>query len=151
MLRVADRGGVVTGGPSLQHNQLNAKAFGKMKDGVRIINCARGGLVDEADLAEAIASGKVAAAGLDVFGKEPLAEGSNLRDHDRLVLTPHLGASTAEAQENVGYEVAVSIHEAITGGWVQNAINAPSIDPKQLKILRPYLELGSERSALRTL
>jgi len=125
-------------------NMLNAEAFSKMKDGVRIINCARGGLIEEGDLAEAIKSGKVAAAGLDVFSTEPLAEDSSLRDLDRLVLTPHLGASTAEAQENVGYEVAVCIHEAITGGMVQNGINAPSIDPKQLKILRPYLELASK-------
>jgi len=121
---------------------LNADAFAKMKDGVRIINCARGGLVDEAALADALESGKVASAGLDVFVKEPLAEDSALREQDRLVLSPHLGASTAEAQENVGYEVAVSVYEAITGGRVQNAINAPSIDPKQLKVLRPYLDLA---------
>jgi D-3-phosphoglycerate dehydrogenase len=123
-------------------NLLNGEAFAKMKDGVRIINCARGGLVDEAALAEAIASGKVAAAGLDVFVKEPLAGDSNLREMDKLVMTPHLGASTMEAQENVGLEVAECIHEALTGGWVRNAINAPSIDPKQLQALRPYINLA---------
>jgi D-3-phosphoglycerate dehydrogenase len=125
-------------------NMINAETISKMKDGVRIINCARGGLVDEEALAEAVGAGKVAAAGLDVFDGEPLDAGSKLRDHDRIVLTPHLGASTSEAQENVGLEVAQCIHEAITGGWVRNAINAPSIDPKHLEILRPYLDLSSK-------
>ena len=123
-------------------NMLNAETFGKMKKGVRIINCARGGLINEEDLANALGSGKVAAAGLDVFVEEPLADGSPLREHDRLVMTPHLGASTAEAQENVGLEVAESIYESLMGGWVRNAINAPSVDPKQLAILRPYLDLA---------
>ena len=125
-------------------NMINAETISKMKDGVRIINCARGGLIDEADLTDAVGSGKVAAAGLDVFDGEPLNADSTLRDHSRIVLTPHLGASTSEAQENVGLEVAQCIHEAITGGWVRNAINAPSIDPKHLEILRPYLDLSSK-------
>ncbi len=123
-------------------NMINAEALSKMKDGVRIINCARGGLVNEADLAEAVASGKVAAAGLDVFVSEPLSEDSDLREQNKIVLTPHLGASTSEAQENVGVEVAQCIHEALTGGWIRNAINAPSIDPKQLELMRPYLGLA---------
>lgn len=123
-------------------NMINAGSIAKMKDGVRIINCARGGLVDEAALAEAVASGKVAAAGLDVFVSEPLAADSPLRGHDRVVMTPHLGASTAEAQENVGLEVAECIIEALRGGWIRNAVNAPSIDPKQLQVLRPYLNLA---------
>lgn len=123
-------------------NLLNAQAFAKMKPGVRIINCARGGLIDEGALADALASGKVAAAGLDVFVKEPLSADSPLRQHERLIMTPHLGASTTEAQENVGLEVAECIYEALTGGWIRNAINAPSIDPKQLQVLRPYLNLA---------
>lgn len=123
-------------------NMINAEALSKMKDGVRIINCARGGLVNETDLAEAVASGKVAAAGLDVFVSEPLDGDSNLREQNKIVLTPHLGASTSEAQENVGVEVAQCIHEALTGGWIRNAINAPSIDPKQLELMRPYLGLA---------
>jgi D-3-phosphoglycerate dehydrogenase len=123
-------------------NMLNAEAFARMKDGVRIINCARGGLVDEAALAQAMASGKVAAAGLDVFVSEPLPADSPLLGIDRLVVSPHLGASTTEAQENVGLEVAECIHEALCGGWVRNAVNAPSIDPKQLQVLRPYLNLA---------
>ncbi len=125
-------------------NLINADTIAKMKDGVRIINCARGGLINEADLVEAMKSGKVAAAGLDVFEVEPLSNDSGLREFERIVLTPHLGASTSEAQENVGLEVAQCIHEAITGGWIRNAINAPSIDPKQLEIMRPYLDLASK-------
>ena len=123
-------------------NMLNAAAFARMKDGVRIINCARGGLVDEDALAEAVASGKVAAAGLDVFVAEPLADESSLRQHDRIVMTPHLGASTTEAQENVGLEVAECVMEALQGGWIRNSVNAPSIDPKQLQVLKPYLNLA---------
>lgn len=123
-------------------NLLNAEAFAGMKEGVRIINCARGGLVNEEDLAAALQSGKVSSAGLDVFAAEPLSADSALRDCDRLVMTPHLGASTAEAQENVGIEVAECVVEALRGGWVRNAVNAPSIDPKQLQALRPYLGLA---------
>lgn len=123
-------------------NMLNAAAFAKMKKGVRIINCARGGLVDEADLADALAGGQVTAAGLDVFVEEPLSADSPLREFDRVVMTPHLGASTTEAQENVGFEVAECIYEALKGGWLRNAINAPSIDPKQLQVLKPYLNLA---------
>jgi len=113
-----------------------------MKPGVRIVNCARGGLIDEAALAEAVASGKVAAAGLDVFVSEPLSADSSLREHDRIVLTPHLGASTTEAQENVGLEVAELIYETLNTGSIRNAVNVPSVDPKQLQVLRPYLNLA---------
>lgn len=123
-------------------NMLDAKAFAQMKDGVRIVNCARGGLIHEGDLAEALSSGKVGAAGLDVFEEEPLAADSPLRAFDQLVLTPHLGASTVEAQENVGLEVAQSIVEVLRGGWVNNALNAPAVDPATLKLLRPYLALA---------
>ena len=125
-------------------HMLNAKAFAKMKDGVRILNCARGGLVDEAALCEALASGKVAAVGMDVYVQEPLSLDSPLRQFDRVVMTPHLGASTTEAQENVGFEVAESIFEALKGGWIRNAINAPSIDPKELQVLKPYLNLANK-------
>ena len=129
-------------------NMLNAAAFAKMKKGVRIVNCARGGLIDEAALAQAMTDGIVAAAGLDVFEVEPLAADSPLRDHERIVLTPHLGASTVEAQENVGLEVAEIIVEALTGGRVRNAINAPSIDPALLKTLKPYLVLAEKLGTL---
>ena len=87
-------------------HMLNADAFGRMKDGVRVFNCARGGIIDEAALIEALNSGKVAAAGLDVYEDEPPPADSPLRKIDTLVLTPHLGASTQEAQENVGIDVA---------------------------------------------
>ncbi|MEY3000369.1 MAG: D-3-phosphoglycerate dehydrogenase [Verrucomicrobiota bacterium] len=123
-------------------NLINAASIEKMKPGVRIVNCARGGLIDEMALSAALASGKVAAAGLDVFVEEPLAADSELRQHDRLVMTPHLGASTMEAQENVGLEVAECILEALRGGWIRNSVNAPSVDPKLLQVLQPYLKLA---------
>lgn len=125
-------------------NLIDAAAFAKMKDGVRLFNCARGGIINEQDLVEALKSGKVAAAGLDVYVDEPLAEDSELRKIDNLVLTPHLGASTAEAQESVGVEIAEQIADALKGGMVRNALNMPSVDPKVLEALKPYLELGQK-------
>jgi D-3-phosphoglycerate dehydrogenase len=103
---------------------LNAAAFDRMKDGVMIINCARGGIVDEDDLHEALKSGKVAGAALDVFETEPPGT-SKLFDHDRLVCTPHLGASTLEAQVNVAVGVAEQIIEYLKNGKITNAVNAP--------------------------
>jgi len=114
-------------------HMLNADAFSRMKDGVRVFNCARGGIIDEAALIEALNSGKVAAAGLDVYEDEPPAADSPLRQIDNLVLTPHLGASTQEAQENVGIDVAKQMIEALKGEMVRNALNMPSLDPKALK------------------
>ena len=121
---------------------VNAEAFALMKDGVRIFNCARGGIVDEDDLKVALESGKVAAAGLDVYGNEPLAEDHPLRAIENLNLTPHLGASTKEAQENVGLEIAEAVIDLLQAGRVRNALNAHSVDPKDLEALRPYLELA---------
>lgn len=126
------------------HHMLNADAFNRMKDGVRIFNCARGGIIDEAALIEALQSGKVAAAGLDVYEDEPPAEDSVLRSIENLVLTPHLGASTKEAQENVGIDVARQMIDALTGGMVINALNMPSIDPKVLEKLGPYMQLAEK-------
>jgi len=125
-------------------HMLNADAFGRMKDGVRVFNCARGGIIEEAALIEALKSGKVAAAGLDVYEDEPPPEDSPLRQIPNLVLTPHLGASTQEAQENVGIDVAKQMIEAITGGTVRNALNMPSLDPKLLEQLAPYMTLGEK-------
>jgi len=125
-------------------NMIDAAAFAKMKDGVRIFNCARGGIINENDLAAALSSGKVAAAGLDVYIDEPLDEHSPLREIENLVLTPHLGASTVEAQESVGIEIAEQIVDVLKGGMVRNALNMPSIDPKVLEALKPYLELGEK-------
>ncbi|MBO94584.1 MAG: phosphoglycerate dehydrogenase [Opitutales bacterium] len=121
---------------------VNADSFAKMKDGIRIFNCARGGIVDEDDLKTALESGKVAAAGLDVYGEEPLPEGHPLRGTKNLNLTPHLGASTKEAQENVGLEIAEAVIDVLQTGRIRHAINAPSVDPRDLEVLRPYLELA---------
>jgi D-3-phosphoglycerate dehydrogenase len=123
-------------------NMINASSIAKMKKGVRIVNCARGGLIDENALAEALKSGHVAAAGLDVFDSEPLQADSPLRGLKNVVMTPHLGASTVEAQENVGIEIAEVIASVLKGGMIKNAVNAPSVDPATLKVLAPYIRLG---------
>ncbi|MEM0967557.1 MAG: phosphoglycerate dehydrogenase [Verrucomicrobiota bacterium] len=125
-------------------HMIDSAAIASMKDGVRLFNCARGGIIEEKALVEALKSGKVAAAGLDVYESEPLAEDSELRKIDNLVLTPHLGASTREAQENVGVEIAENIYEALRGGMVRNALNMPTVDPKDLEMLSPYLDLGQK-------
>tara|TARA_E500000178_G_scaffold356152_1_gene432003 strand:- start:4194 stop:5822 length:1629 start_codon:yes stop_codon:yes gene_type:complete len=122
-------------------NIVDESAFAKMKDGVRIFNCARGGIIKESALAEALKSGKVASAGLDVYEHEPLPEDHEFRELENLNLTPHLGASTAEAQESVGVEIAEAIAEVLNGGRIRNAINMPSVDPKDLESLSPYLDL----------
>lgn len=127
---------------------IDAAAFGKMKFGVRIINCARGGLIVEEALADALASGKVAFAGLDVFESEPLAEDSALRQIDNLVLTPHLGASTAEAQESVGREIAEAVLEYLETGLARNALNMPTIDPAAMKAIGRFLVLGERLGKL---
>ena len=121
---------------------LNAERLAKTKKGVRIVNCARGGLIDELALVAALKSGQVAAAALDVFETEPLPADSPLRGLPNLILTPHLGASTAEAQEGVGIEVAEQIRAALLSGEIRNAVNAPSIDAKTLAIIGPHLALG---------
>ena len=121
---------------------LNAKTLALCKRGVRIVNCARGGLIDEAALAQALRSGQVAAAGLDVFEIEPLPADSPLRSAPNVTFTPHLGASTEEAQENVGVEVAEQIRDYLLAGIVRNAVNMPSVDAATLAAVRPYLQLG---------
>jgi D-3-phosphoglycerate dehydrogenase len=125
-------------------HMLDADAFARMKDGVRVFNVARGGIIEESALIDALNSGKVAAAGLDVYEDEPPPEDSPLRQIENLVLTPHLGASTQEAQENVGIDVAKQMIEALTGGMVMNALNMPSVDPKVLEKLGPYMTLGEK-------
>ena len=126
---------------------VNDAAFAKMKDGVRVFNCARGGIIDESALATALKSGKVAAAGLDVYEQEPLPENHEFRTLENLNLSPHLGASTEEAQESVGVEIAEAIAEVLQGGRIRNAINMPSIDPRDLQTLSPYLELSMRLGA----
>ena len=120
---------------------IDAKAIAQMKDGVRIINCARGGLVVEKDLAEAIKSGKVAGAGVDVFETEPAKE-SPLFGLDNVVCTPHLGASTEEAQENVALQVAEQMSDYLIAGAVQNALNMPSISAEEAPLLTPFVKLA---------
>ncbi|TVR47472.1 MAG: phosphoglycerate dehydrogenase [Puniceicoccaceae bacterium] len=129
-------------------NLINASSLAKMKDGVRIINCARGGLIDEKALSAAVESGKVAAAGLDVYEAEPLPADHALRGLPQVVLTPHLGASTKEAQESVGLEIADAVIQAVRGGIIRNAVNMPSVDARTLQVIGPYLELGSRLGTL---
>ncbi|MEY2492227.1 MAG: D-3-phosphoglycerate dehydrogenase / 2-oxoglutarate reductase [Verrucomicrobiota bacterium] len=126
------------------HHILNAERLAKTKSGVRIINCARGGLIDEPALADALHSGQVAGAALDVFETEPLPTDSCLRAAPNMVLTPHLGASTAEAQESVGIEIAQSIRAALLEGTIRNAVNMPSLDAKTLAIIGPHLRFGEK-------
>jgi len=125
------------------HHLLNAETLAQCKPGVRIINCARGGLVDEAALLDALNSGQVAGAALDVFEEEPPGEDFPLREREDMVFTPHLGASTAEAQENVGIEITKTIRDYLLNGTVVNAVNMPSIDQATAEAIGPYLELGS--------
>jgi D-3-phosphoglycerate dehydrogenase len=117
-----------------------------MKDGVRIVNCARGGLVDETALAEAIKAGKVAGAGFDVFEIEP-AEASPLFGLPNVVCTPHLGASTSEAQENVAIQVAEQMSDYLINGAVSNAINMPSITADEAPRLVPFIKLSGHLGA----
>lgn len=123
---------------------VNLERIKKMKGGVRIINCARGGLIDETALARALQEGHVAAAALDVFETEPLPEDSPLRSVPNLVLTPHLGASTAEAQESVGIEIAESIRAALLEGTIRNAVNMPNLDARTLALIGPHLRFGEK-------
>jgi len=117
-------------------------AFGKMKDGVRIINCARGGLIDEAALYQAIKAGKVAGAALDVFESEPPPVDHPLLQLDEVIVTPHLGASTTEAQEGVALTVAEQMRDFLLTGALRGAVNLPAIDQKVLATLDPYLSLA---------
>ncbi|MEE9313403.1 MAG: phosphoglycerate dehydrogenase [Rhizobiaceae bacterium] len=122
-------------------NIIDKAALAKMKDGVRIVNCARGGLIVEEALAEALKSGKVAGAGVDVFEIEP-AKDSALFGLDNVVCTPHLGAATTEAQENVAIQVAEQMSAYLTRGAVSNALNMPSITAEEAPRLTPFVKLA---------
>jgi len=122
---------------------INKDAFAKMKNGVMIINCARGGIVNEKDLIEALDSGKVAGAAVDVFEKEP-PEDWSLANHPKVICTPHLGASTHEAQENVALAIAEQIVDYLKNGVIRNAVNAPSVAPEMLPKVKPYIELSEK-------
>jgi D-3-phosphoglycerate dehydrogenase len=123
-------------------NLINRESFARMKDGVYIINCARGGLVNEKDLHEAIKSGKVAGAALDVFVKEPPEADNPLLDCEEVICTPHLGASTEEAQEKVAVAIAEQMVDYLLNGTVMNAANVPSVDKDLLVRMKPYLNLA---------
>lgn len=120
---------------------LSAKEFMIMKKGVRIINCARGGIIDETVLVQAIKEGKAAGAALDVFEKEPPLADSEILKLDNVVVTPHLGASTEEAQVNVAIEVAEIVRDALLGRGIRNAANYPCIEAETGKFLNPYINL----------
>lgn len=122
---------------------INKDSITKMKDGVRIINCARGGIVVEADLKEALDSGKVAGAALDVFEEEPAKE-NILFGHPHVVCTPHLGAATTEAQVNVAIQVAEQMADFLVNGAVTNALNMPSISAEDAPRLKPYMKLAEQ-------
>jgi len=124
-------------------NLINKDSIAKMRKGVFIINCARGGLVVEEDLKAALDSGKVAGAGLDVFPVEP-AKQNILFNHPNVVVTPHLGASTSEAQENVALQVAEQMSDFLVSGAVVNALNMPSISAEDAPKLTPYLKLAEQ-------
>jgi D-3-phosphoglycerate dehydrogenase / 2-oxoglutarate reductase len=126
---------------------LNKAAFDKMKDGVMIINCARGGIVDEADLNEALRAGRVAGAALDVFENEPPGV-CPLFEIDRVICTPHLGASTLEAQTNVAVQVAEQIIAYLKNGTVINAVNVPAVSGAVLEKIRPLLTLADRMGCL---
>ncbi|MBM3736308.1 MAG: phosphoglycerate dehydrogenase [Acidobacteria bacterium] len=121
-------------------HMINAAALGKMKPGVRIVNCARGELIDQAALLAALESGRVAGAALDVFDKEPPAEGDPILQPVNLLATPHIGGSTEEAQEIVGVRIVQQMIEYLTSGVAINAVNMPSLSPDQYKAVGPWLD-----------
>ncbi|MBL6764283.1 MAG: phosphoglycerate dehydrogenase [Verrucomicrobiae bacterium] len=127
---------------------INSDAFAKMKKGVRILNCARGGIVDESALADAIESGQCAGAALDVYDTEPLPADDRLRSLDEVIMTPHLGASTTEAQDSCGIEIAELITDYLLHGVVRTAINMPSLDAKTFEAVKPFLTLGERLGRL---
>jgi D-3-phosphoglycerate dehydrogenase len=123
-------------------NLINSEALAKMKPTTRIINCARGGIIDEAALAEALKNGQIAGAALDVFASEPLKESPLREVGEKIVLTPHLGASTAEAQVNVAVDVAEQIRDVLLGLQARSAVNIPGLNPNVMEKLKPYLQLA---------
>ena len=127
---------------------INKETFVKMKPSVRLLNCARGGIINENDLFEALKEGLIAGAALDVYESEPLEKNSTLRSANNIILTPHLGASTKEAQDNVGLEVAEGITDYLIHGSLMNSINMPSLDAQTSTKVQPYLKLGEKLGML---
>lgn len=128
-------------------HMISEKELAKMKNGVRIINCARGGIIDEKALYEALKKGKVAGAALDVYEKEPPLQ-SPLLELNNIITTPHLGAATKEAQLGVAVDVARQVVDALLGKGIRNAINIPSVEPEAYKILEPYIDLAEKLGSL---
>jgi D-3-phosphoglycerate dehydrogenase len=129
------------------NNLICAATIAQMKDGVRIVNCARGGIVNETDLYEALKSGKMAGAALDVFAREPITD-SQLFTLPNFISTPHLGAASEEAQEAVAVEIAQQVIDYLQKGIIRNAVNAPSVPLEMLRKLQPYLTLGEKLGKL---
>jgi D-3-phosphoglycerate dehydrogenase / 2-oxoglutarate reductase len=127
---------------------LNAEAFAKMRDGVRILNVARGGLIDDVALKDALDSGKVGGAALDVFPSEPITDYPLFQGYRNVIVTPHLGASTAEATDRAGYQSAEQVVAALTGGVVSTAVNIPSIAAEDMEVLGPFLPLATQLGRL---
>lgn len=127
-------------------NMINAETIAQMKPGVRIVNCARGELIHEEDLRQALTGGKVAAAALDVFAVEPPVD-ERLTGLPNVIGTPHIGASTIEAQEKVGSEIAEQIRDFLKEGIIRNAVNFPSVSFEEYKAVGPYLHLGEKLGA----
>lgn len=129
-------------------NMVDANAFSKMKKGVKLINCARGGIVNEKALADAIKSGIVSGAAFDVFEKEPTPPDNPLLQMEEVILTPHLGASTFEAQESVAIAIAEQIADYLSKGTIRNAVNVPSVPTELLLTLGPYINLAEKLGSL---
>jgi len=129
------------------YHLIGKKEFALMKDGVRILNCARGGILDEKALHKAIKAGKVAGAALDVFEKEPPAD-SSLVKLDKVVATPHLGASTKEAQVNVAVDICRQVTDVLLGRGIRGALNLPAVEPEALEIVEPYIRLAEKLGVL---
>ena len=127
-------------------NMINAESVKKMKRGVRLVNCARGELVDEVALAAALQEGQVGGAALDVFVKEPLKD-SALQKLDNVILTPHIGGSTNEAQEAVGHQIAMQVKEYLKNGVIQNSVNVPSVSHEEYLVMKPYIVLAERLGA----
>ena len=123
------------------NGMINADAIGKMKKGVRLVNCARGELLNEAAVVEALQSGQLGGAALDVYSHEPLKD-SPLMTLPNVLLTPHIAGSTNEAQEAVGVQIALQVREYLTKGVIQNAVNVPSISEEEYQQMKPYIALG---------
>ncbi len=129
-------------------NIIDGEAIATMKKGVRIINCARGGLVDEAALRAALDTGQVAGAAFDVFTEEPATE-NPLFGHPNVVCTPHLGAATTEAQENVALQIAEQMSDYLLRGAISNAVNFPSITAEEAPRLKPFIALAEKLGSFR--